>query len=219
MSDTFRPWDEVFGPATSPENVVIPTPVPTPVVLPEPSVPAPVPQPAPVIPAPTPTAPQSQSKLPTIAAALIVAAGMLGAGFFISKNKAPVTPVTPNGPVLPVVDSNLSKLLPDDNARTMVGSYFRDVSKFLETSKALKTSGQVIEAIQVGAGDIKRTIGDPNWSAINTPISDRVIKAMGSTPAEGFPDLPLDTPHLNGMTPRQILVKEYAQIGADAKGG
>jgi hypothetical protein len=143
---------------------------------------------------------------------------MLGAGFFLKGNKPNPQPV-PSGPVLPVVDTTLSKLLPDDNSRTLVSSYFRDVSQFLSTSKVLTTSGQAIEAVQLATKDLKAAIGEPNWAAINTPISNRLIQAMGSTPANGFPDVPLDNPYLNGMTPRQILVKEYAQIGVDARGG
>lgn len=215
MSDKFTPWDEVFGPSTTPENPVTPTPVP--VVIPDPVVivPTPAPSPTPVV---TPSSAPSGSRWQTIAAAVIVCVGMLGAGYFISgkSNPQPPTPVVvPSGPV---VDATLSGLLPDDKARGMVSSYFRDVSKFLETSKALQTSGQVVEAVQQATKDLKASIGEPNWSNVNKPISDRLIKAMGSTPADGMPDVALDEPFLNGQTPRQILVKEYAQIGIDARG-
>lgn len=216
MSEKFTPWDELFGPYPTPENPVVPTPPP--VVAPV-IVPTPQPAPNPIIPAPvTPVSPPS-SKWQTILAASIVAAGMLGAGFFLSKNAPTPQPVNPPGPVLPVVDASLSKLLPDANARLFASSYFRDVSRFIETSKTLKTSGQAIQAIAAGMKDLQTGTGSVGWAAINTPISERVIKAMGSTPTEGMPDLGLDTPHLNGMTPRQILVKEYAQIAADLKGG
>jgi hypothetical protein len=218
MSDKFTPWDDLFGPLPSPENPV--TPVPVPIIVPTPT-PIPTPSPAPSpLPNPVPSAANQKSGASTIVAASIVCLGLLGAGFFLSgKGQAPQPPTPVVNPSGPVVDASLSKLLPNDEARSLVASYFRDVSTFLSSSKTLKTTGQTIEAILAGSQDLQRAIGASGWAAINTPISERIIRVMGSTPAEGLPDVPLDTPLPSGMTPRQILVKEYAQIGIDARGG
>jgi hypothetical protein len=221
MSDhQYTPWDEVFGPST-PENLVIPTPIPIP--TPEPVVPIPtpvVPAPVPVNPVPATPTVQKAGSWTTIAATLIVAVGVGVAGYFIANKKTDnvPTPVTPSGPVLPVVDQTLKNLLPDDKARGFAASYFRDVSDFLSTTKALTTTGEVREAVQAASKDLQAAIGAQGWANINTPISNRIATVLGGT-AGNIPDIPLDTPMQNGVTPRQALVKEYAQIAVDCRGG
>ncbi len=211
----YTPWDQVFGPQP-PENLTPAVPPPV-VVVPTPA-PVPVPTPAPVNPSPaTPTS--QQSGVTTLIATLIVAVGVGAAGYFLANKKdSTPQPVVPSGPVLPVVDTTLSKLLPDDKARGTVASFFRDVSDFLTTTKSLTTTGQVRETVQAAVKDLKAAIGEPNWSAVNTPISNRITAVLGGKPGE-TPDIPLDTPMENGMTPRQVLVKEYAQIAVDCRGG
>lgn len=217
MSESqYTPWDQVFGPQP-PENLVPPAPIPAPVVV----VPTPAPVPVPTVPVnPPPATPSNpQSTVTTIIATLIVAVGVGAAGYFlVNKKDNNPQPVTPSGPVLPVVDSTLSKMLPDDAARGTVASFFRDVSDFVSTTKVLTTTGEVRQAVQAAVKDLKAAIGEPNWNSVNAPISSRISTALGGTPTE-IPDIPLDVKMENGKTPREILVKEYAQIAVDCRGG
>lgn len=209
----YTPWDKVFGPS-SPENLTVPTPLPPPTPLPVTPAPVPVPvNPPPAVPT------KSSSNVVTIVATLFMA-GVVGLASYAIANRDETkpNPVTPSGPVLPVVDANLSKLLPDKAARGIAASYFRDVSDFLGSAKAVTTTGQVRDVVQAASKDLIAAIGSPNWSAINTPISNRIAVALGGTPGS-IPDIPLDVPLASGQTPRQILIKEYAQIAVDCRGG
>lgn len=198
----YRPWSDIVGGGVSPpENL-------------HPVSPTPVPAPQPIVIDNKRGVLERHSNL--IASGILGTAVVIG-GWLLNRNKAPDVP-TPNPTPAVVVDAQLSKLLPNDTARSQVASYFRDVSYFVERAQNLKTTGQVIQAVQSASQCLQQANGLTGLAAINQPISDRIIRAVGGQPTTGMPDIPLDQPLASGAIPRQVLAREYAQISTDVRG-
>lgn len=190
----YTPWDEVAGGRVTPTPV---TPTPAPVVV-------------------TPTTP---TRWTSIIAATIVGVSVLGGGWLLSRNKNPSpSPQPVPAPNVPVVDTTLSKLLPSDEARSQASSFFRDAAYFVERQQNLKTSDDVVLAIQNAVQMLQQTNRLTGMAAVNAPISDRIIRALGGQPATGVPSVPLDQALPSGVTPRSALQREYQQISVDLRG-
>jgi hypothetical protein len=189
-----RPWKDIVGPSP-PQNLPLTPTVPVPV--------------------------DNRSALERHSGP--IAAGILGlsvviGGWLFSRHQEPPDAPTPSPTPAVVVDTQLSKLLPNQTARGQAASLFRDVSYFVQNQQNLKTTGQVIAGVQAAVQMMQATNQITGLSAVNQPISDRIIKAVGGQPATGMPDIPLDQPGPNGQNPRAVLAREYAQISTDLRG-
>ena len=83
----------------------------------------------------------------------------------------------PNVPS-PVPTVQLRDQVPAE-ARPKIAAFYSGLSQIVALADTIKTSGQFREAQALGATTLKQTAGLPEVPAINQPISDAIVEAIG----------------------------------------